>query len=83
MTSRRSFLRSLSLLPLAPRVIGQVAVEAAVAAPIPEPPTKAEFYHFEKRPDPKMHEFMMRYEKAIMAGDINTYGPALAQMTNI
>lgn len=80
MTSRRSFLRSLSLLPLAPRVLADVAVEAAVAAPLPEPP---QFYHYEKPLDPKMHEFMMKYEKAIMAGDINTYGPALAQMTTL
>lgn len=78
MTSRRSFLRSLSLLPLAPAVLTEVAAEAAVAASVPEPP---QFYHFEKPADPKMIEFLKRYEKAIMAGDTNTYGPALAQMT--
>ena len=77
MTSRRSFLRSLSLLPLAPTVLSEVAVEAAVAAPAPELPT---YYHYEKPADPKMLEFMRKYEQAIMAGDINTYGPALAQM---
>lgn len=82
MTSRRSFLRSLSLLPLAPRVVCEIASEAAIAAPSPEPSPKPEFYHFEK-PDQKMAEFMKKYEKAIWAGDINTYGPALAQMTNI
>jgi len=80
MTSRRSFLRSLSLLPLAPMVIGQVAVEAAAAAPLPEP---QQFYHYEKPADPKMIEFLKRYEKAIMAGEYSTYGPALAQMTRI
>ena len=77
MTSRRSFLRSLSLLPLAPRVLSQVAVEAAVAAPAPE---QRRVYHYAKY-DPKLHEFMKRYESAIMAGEYNTYGPALAKMT--
>ncbi len=79
MTSRRSFLRSLSILPLAPRVIGEIAVEAAVAAPTPEP---SHYYHYEKEAR-KMAEFWKRYEKAIMAGNINTYGPALAKMTNL
>lgn len=82
MTSRRSFLRSLSLLPLAPRVVSEIAVEAAAAAPAPELPTKPEFYHFETPKDPKMLDFMKRYEKAIMAGDINAYGPALLNLTN-
>lgn len=79
MTSRRSFLRSLSILPLAPRVLAEVAVEAAVAAPTPEPP----HYYYYERYDAKMAEFMKRYESAIMAGEYNTYGPALAKITNL
>jgi hypothetical protein len=82
MSSRRSFLRTLSLLPIAPRVLSEVAVEAAVAAPAPELPVKQCYYHYEQKPDPKMLEFMHRYEKAIMAGDINSYGPALTNLIN-
>lgn len=71
MTSRRSFLRSLSLLPLAPSILS----EAATAAVIPEPP---HYYHYEKV-DAKMNEFMKRYESAIMAGEYS--GPS--KITNI
>jgi hypothetical protein len=60
MTSRRSFLRSLSLLPLAPGLLSEVAVEAAVAASVPERPT---FYY--KHMDKKRAELNRKFENAI------------------
>lgn len=77
MSSRRSFLRSLSILPFAPKLLADVAIESTV--PAITPAKVPEFYHFEKF-DPKMAEFIKKYEKAIMSGDINTYGPGLAAL---